>query len=571
MLEPIPSPKFQFQELIGSISCFPPSHQQFVTTHQESRGVLQPTLLLVAVHEPLVVVAAGGGGSAALHPPAVRHLDRLGAPFEGGTDEQFEVAGTRQDCPAGAGTVLVEHPGIGHAQLEGGNDVVIVDRGEPVREAIRSRNRDRSGGEIDAGKRQYLLRTIGRFEDVGALDQLILARRGDAVIRLSDVAAVRLDHFEKQVVTSFNGSKNLFVVLRREAGSNVIDIKRAMMLEIEAINREVLEPAGLQIEPIADDVRYVEESIRNVWKNLVLGALLATAVMFLFLRSARATLVGVLGIPICVIVAFLGLLLAGRTVNVISLAGIAFAIGMTLDNSIVVLESIELERRKGADRYRAAIEGVRQVWPAVFASTMTTVMVFLPVAFVEQEAGQLYSDVAVAISAAILASMLVAVTVLPTAAARLDFDTGAARGRGERVRQAALSLVTGCIATPVRRLTCIAITVLASAAVILLLTPPAEYLPEGEEPKVFAAMNAPPGYNLAAMTDIGAEIQQYLLQYLDADPALFHRGEHEVPAVDYFNMRIRSDQVRVISEPVDPADVDALMDALSRKYRKHNE
>jgi multidrug efflux pump subunit AcrB len=442
-----------------------------------------------------------------------------------------------------------------------------------VRQAIRSRNRDRSGGEIDAGKRQYLLRTIGRFEDVDALGELILARRGDAVIRLSDVASVRLDHFEKRTVTSFNGAQNLFIALRREAGSNVIDIKRAMMREIVAINQEVLEPAGLQIELIADDVRYVEESIRNVWQNLVLGALLATAVMFLFLRSLRATLVGVLGIPICVIVAFLGLLLAGRTVNVISLAGIAFAIGMTLDNSIVVLESIALERRKGADRYRAAIEGVRQVWPAVFASTLTTVMVFLPVAFVEQEAGQLYSDVAIAISAAILASMLVAVTVLPTAAARLQFDgegaAGASAGRGGRLREKTLALVTGFIATPGRRLATIALTVLSSGAIILLLTPPAEYLPEGEEPKVFAVMNAPPGYNLAAMTEIGAEVEQYLLKYLDADPALFHRGEHEVPAVDYFNMRIRPDQVRIIGEPADPADIDALMNALSRKYREY--
>nr|WP_200821340.1 efflux RND transporter permease subunit [Oceanicoccus sp. KOV_DT_Chl] len=200
----------------------------------------------------------------------------------------------------------------------------------------------------------------------------------------------------------------------------MIDIKRAMLVEIEAINREVLEPAGLKITPIADDVRYVEESISNVWQNLILGAMLATLVMFLFLRSYKATLVGVIGIPICIIAAFLGLLMTGRTINVISLAGIAFAIGMTLDNSIVVLESIELARRRGANAIKAAIEGVRQVWPAVLASTLTTVLVFLPVAFVELEVGQLYSDIAIAISAAILTSMLVAITVLPTAAARLN-------------------------------------------------------------------------------------------------------------------------------------------------------
>ena len=285
----------------------------------------------------------------------------------------------------------------------------------------------------------------------------MLARRGDAVIRLSDVATVQLDHFEKRTITSFNGSPNLFIALRRESGSNVIDIKRAMVTAVATANREVLQPAGLEMAWMADDVVYVEESVRNVWQNLILGALLATAVMFLFLRSFKATLVGVMGIPICIIVAFLGLLLAGRTVNVISLAGIAFAIGMTLDNSIVVLESIELERRKGLDRFRAAVEGVRQVWPAVFASTMTTVLVFIPVAFVEQEAGQLYSDVAIAISAAILASMLVAVTVLPTAAARLNVvDSGGGavgadkpgkRRPGERMRAITLSLVDKVLAS----------------------------------------------------------------------------------------------------------------------------
>ncbi len=441
-----------------------------------------------------------------------------------------------------------------------------------VRQAIRSRNRDRSGGEIDDGKRQYLLRTIGRFDTMEALDNLILARKGDAIIRLSDVASVRLDHFEKQTITAYNGSPDIFLMLRREAGSNVIDIKRQMMVEIEAINREVLEPAGMLIELVADDVHYVEESIKNVWKNLALGALLATAVMFLFLRSPKATLAGVLGIPICVIVAFLGLLLAGRTVNVISLAGIAFAIGMTLDNSIVVLESIELERQKGATRYRAAVDGVRQVWPAVFASTMTTVMVFMPVGFVAQEAGQLYSDIAIAISAAILASMLVAVTVLPTAAARIDFVTPGAdgpHGAGMRWRDLTLSLSYKLLATPRRRLLCIIVTVVVSGAVILLLTPPAEYLPEGEEPKVFARMSAPPGYNLDAMAEIAADVEAFLLPHLDADPALYHRGESGVPALDYINMRVGTEQLNVIAETVDTRDVDALMDVLTRKYSEY--
>lgn len=448
-----------------------------------------------------------------------------------------------------------------------------------VREALRSRNRDRSGGTIDAGKRQYLLRTVGRFEDLRELSAMVLDRRGDKIIRLADVATVQLDHFEEEVVTSFNGNQNLFITLRKESGANVIDIKQDIIHEVAAINRDVLEPAGLQILRIADDVVYVEESVANVWQNLILGALLATAVMFLFLRSLKATLAGVVGIPICVIVAFLGLLLAGRTINVISLAGIAFAIGMTLDNSIVVLESIALERRKGAERFRAAADGVRQVWPAVFASTMTTVLVFIPVAFVEQEAGQLYSDIAIAISAAILASMLVAVTVLPTAAARLRFadnnldDTSSGRGMnkhiGARARDATLAMVSTVLATTTSRFTCIALATLASGAIIWLLTPAAEYLPEGEEPKVFAVMNAPPGYSLAAMAEIAADIETYLKPHVQADPEQFRLGETDIPPMAYYNLSVGASYLRIITEPVDAADVDALLNGLGRKYREY--
>ena len=446
-----------------------------------------------------------------------------------------------------------------------------------VREALRSRNRDRSGGTIEAGKRQYLLRTVGRFEELPELLSLVLARRGDTIIRLEDVATVRLDHFEESTVTSFNGEANLFITLRKESGANVIDIKRDITQEVTAINSEVLEPAGMRIERMADDVVYVEESIANVWRNLILGSLLATAVMYLFLRSFTITLAGVAGIPICVIVAFLGLLLAGRTVNVISLAGVAFAIGMTLDNSIVVLESIALERRKGVERFRATVEGVRQVWPAVFASTMTTVLVFVPVAFVEQEAGQLYSDIAIAISAAILASMLVAVTVLPTAAARLNFarpdddstpDPGI-HHLGRRAHNATLRMVSSVLATGRSRIMCIAVTTLTSAAVMWWLTPAAEYLPEGEEPKVFASMNAPPGYSLDAMAEIAADIEIWLLPNVKADPEAFRRGETDVPPINYYNMRVGADSMRIISEPVNAGDIEALMDALTDKYNEY--
>lgn len=439
-----------------------------------------------------------------------------------------------------------------------------------VRNAIAERNRDISGGEIESGKRQYLLRTLGRFDDLDDLKNLILSREGDSLVRLSDVATIKLDHFKIRDQSYVNGNPVIGLSIRRESGSNVIEIKEAMMKEIDLINSELLNPAGMELALTSDDVRYVQDSIINVWKNLILGALLATGIMYVFLRSFKATALAVVGIPICTIAAFLGLLIAGRTINVISLAGVAFAIGMTLDNSIVVLESIELERRRGLTKLRAAIEGVQKVWPAVLASTLTTMMVFLPVMFIAEEAGQLYSDIAIAISASILVSMLVAITVIPTASARMTFSSEKPASKlSDYLHTSIVSRLKWLIEVPRRRGYCIGITLLVSVAIAFFLTPPAEYLPEGEEAKTFASMNAPPGYNLGTMEEIALEVQDYFLPFVDDEPEEFERGETDVPAMHYINMRVSSQNMRIIAEPKDPAHIDELMAALVRKYETY--
>ena len=439
-----------------------------------------------------------------------------------------------------------------------------------VREAIRARNRDVSGGDLELGKRRYLLRTVGRFRDLEALEDMVIARRGDSLVRLRDVAEVQMSYYELRSVSSANGQPSMSISVDREPGSNVIDIKQAILPVVEEINAQVLEPAGMVMALTGDDVRYVQASVANVWQNLFLGALLATLVMFAFLRSARATLVGVIGIPICTIAAFLGLLAAGRTVNVISLAGVAFAIGMTLDNSIVVLEAIERRRREGLERGAAALDGVRQVWPAVLASTMTTVLVFAPIFFIRQEAGQLYSDVAIAIAASILASMLVAISVVPSLSARLDFGVrGTGAPAGQQFRDRIVDAVGWLIATTRRRLVTIAAVFGGVLAIVVFLTPAAEYLPEGEEPKTFASMLAPPGYNLGEMRAIGEQVEDYFLPFVEDDPERFARGEAPVPAMKYLNLSFSAGSVWMLAETVDPSQIDALMQAIDEHFRSY--
>ena len=438
---------------------------------------------------------------------------------------------------------------------------------EDVSNAIRARNRDTSAGDINEGKRRYLLRTTGRFETVDDLQNLILSHSNGSLVRLGDVADIKLDHYEKRGYAVVNGEEAQTMSVKRQQGSNVIDIKRAMLAEIEQAKKDLLEPNGLRILMIGDDVRYVESSVSNVFTNLCLGALLATLVMYLFLRSGRATLICLMGIPVCTIASFIGLASFDRTINVISLAGIAFAIGMTVDNSIVVLESIEQARRRGLDRIEAAVTGVREVWSAVIASSSTTVLVFAPVLFIEQEAGQLYSDIALAISAAIIASMLFALFIVPAASAAIGgrMDTGEGSTREQRL----LGITYWLYGSSKRRYLTMAIGVFSSLGLAILFMPPAEYLPEGEEPKAFSMMFAPPGYNIEQMKIIGTEIQALVDEAIQIDPDSDAANESDLPPLKYYFLRIGAGQIWLMSEPRDPARIDDMMNALVDRFERY--
>ncbi|WP_016955772.1 efflux RND transporter permease subunit [Catenovulum agarivorans] len=433
-----------------------------------------------------------------------------------------------------------------------------------VRDAIRARNRDASAGDIDSGKRRYLLRMVGRFDSAKALEELVIAQRQNSTIKLKDVAEVNLDHYEVRSIGYNEGERTLLLMVQRESGSNVMAIKEQMLDVVARINTELLQDNGLQLTLLSDDVRYVQGSIKNVWVNLGLGALLATLVMFWFLKSPRSTLIGVLGVPICTIAAFLGLLFFNRTINVISLAGVAFAIGMTVDNTIVVLENINQARKRGLDKITSAITGVQEVWPAVLASTLTTVLVFAPILFIQQEAGQLYSDVAIAISAAIIASMLVAIFVVPAASAKF-----ACQQSSDDQQMRLPSVFTKLLDKPKSRVSVLIASVVLVLGGAWLLMPKAEYLPEGEEPKAFSMMIAPPGYNLSHMEKIGDELIPYFNQHLNADPAAFERGETDIPPLKYYSISINVGRIWFLSEPVNAEHIDAMMKAITAKFKTY--
>ena len=205
----------------------------------------------------------------------------------------------------------------------------------------------------------------------------------------------------------------------REPGTNVLVVMNRIREALAELNSGILKDRKLKVEQVYDETNYIYSAIKLVKDNIYLGGSLAVIILILFLRNFASTFIVAVAIPISAIGTFIIMTLMGRNINVVSLAGISFAVGMLVDNAIVVFENIFRHREMGKGRVQAAYDGTVEVWGAVLASTLTTVAVFLPIVFVEEEAGQLFRDIAIAISGSVLLSMIVSITVIPCLSAMI--------------------------------------------------------------------------------------------------------------------------------------------------------
>lgn len=381
---------------------------------------------------------------------------------------------------------------------------------------LQSANRDISGGDFGEGKRRYVVRTISRFETIDDVEQTIITSRDGVAIRVGDVAEVTLAYQKPRARVRHFGRPALAFNAQRQLGANVLVVTDGLLGQIHAINEELLNPRGMHLENVYRETLYIDSSVDRVFKNLYLGGVLAIAVLFLFLRSVTSVLVIGLAIPISVITTFLTMYLFGRSINVISLAGMAFAVGMVVDNAIVVLENIYRHIQMGKNRWQAANDGTREVWGAVLASTLTTVAVFLPIVFIQERAGQLFRDIAIAISSAIAVSLIVSVTVIPSASSRILSISKKLHGKeGDESLLARLAAKISTVvdfvnARSLRRLAVIVGIIAISAGSTMLLLPASEYLPNGNQNFIFGIMLPPPGYNLDEMIKIGEAVESQL-------------------------------------------------------------
>ena len=244
-------------------------------------------------------------------------------------------------------------------------------------------------------------------------------------VLLSDIAQVEILHEDPMAQVRVKGIPCIAMNIQRRIGSNLLEIMDELKSVVQDLNSDVLSKRGLELQQVYDSSIYVRGALRGVTQNLLIGAVLAVIVLLLILRSGRPTLIISIAIPISAVGTFVGMYALGRTLNVVSMAGLTFAVGMLVDNSIVVLEAIFRRIQNGEAPVSASIQGTREVWGAILASTLTTVVVFVPLLFMNAEVAQLFQDIAIAISCAVVLSLFVSVIVIPTLCAKiLRSDTG---------------------------------------------------------------------------------------------------------------------------------------------------
>ena len=429
--------------------------------------------------------------------------------------------------------------GVSKANIYGGREAEVHVIADPTRLALRQvtltelaaaierENRNYSGGDFDEGKRRYVVRTVGEYRSPGELENIVIARRNDVPVYLRDVARVELSHEKPRGAIFSLHNPTLAMNIQRQVGANELEVMAQVKERVARMNRELLNPMGLSMEHAWDQTGYINSAIDLVRNNLFIGGSLAILVLLVFLRNAGSTLIAALTIPISIIGTFLMMGIFNRTLNVISLAGLAFATGMVVDNSIVVLENIYRHRQAGKSFFNAAYDGVTEVWGAVLASTLTTIAVFAPVMLIEEEIGQLFADIAVAISCAVGLSLIVAITVIPTMSARMLRVAGSGNGFNNlwggvplaavlRDRIAFLSYWIN--RTALRRLALVGIVVTLAVGVSMAIMPKTEYLPTGNTDFLFGLMLPPPGYTVTERVSIHDEFYD-AMEFLRSYPA----------------------------------------------------
>ena len=428
--------------------------------------------------------------------------------------------------------------------------VQVTDIANTVRRAINT-----TGGLASVGRRQYTVRFLGGF-DTDELGDLIVARRGGQSVRLRDVADISIDLYPRSGFMYRTGYPAYYIRVQGKYGANTVAILDDINAAISELNEGPLAAADLQVVLSFDASVHIRRAIALVNGNLVLGVLLALGVLWCFLRGWRATLLIALTIPFSLLSSLLVLSMFGRSLNVVSLAGLAFAVGLVLDAAIIVQENIVRLRQAGMPPAQAAREGPSQVVGALFASTMTSIAIFLPILFMQGLEGQLFADLALTLSVAVATSMIAAITILPVASNYFGKDR-ATVDRLEHLWEKVTSTIIRLTGTPRRRSAWIVSLIALPALFTWLLAPKLDFLPQADSDGIQVFFSMPEGIPLRTIeNELIAEVVRRFQPHVDGEKS---------PGIHGYNLySFGSNATGVYIYPSDPREADELI----RKLRE---
>jgi hydrophobic/amphiphilic exporter-1 (mainly G- bacteria), HAE1 family len=399
---------------------------------------------------------------------------------------------------------------------------------------LRSENQNVPLGEINEGDQTYLLRSQGQFENLEEIRNLVVMTRAGVPIYLRDIAEVKDTTEDLRSFTRINGSPGVRLRVTKQSGTNTVAVAAAVHTEVERINREV---GGLRLAVLDDSSIFIMRSIASVREAAMIGAVLVIAVIFLFLRNVRATIIIATSIPISVIGTFALLYFGGFTLNTMTFGGLALGVGMIVDSSIVVLENTFRHMEKGKPRMQAAIDGSEEVWTAILASTLTTVAVFLPLLFLSGVSSIIFKQLAIVVMFSLTMALFVAVTIVPVLCSRLlRLPVPVEQRRGvqgflfTKTERALERLDDGY-----RRVLHTALhhrpTVVAGgfaaivAAVLMIQTIGVELMPEADEGEVSVTAELPVGTRVERAHDVALRLESLLREVVpEADMIITQAG-----------------------------------------------
>ena len=392
---------------------------------------------------------------------------------------------------------------------------------------LRAENINISAGTLGLGRRDYRIRSVAEFKSPEDIKNIVIRSTGLQRIRVADLAEVSFGYEKLTNAMLHLGKEGIAIGVKPESDANILELSDRLEEVVNWLNTEKLAPLNIYLDWVYDQRPYIRGAMSLVRKNILLGGTLAIIVLLIFLRSFVSTIIVATTIPISIIGTFIFMSLLGRNLNVISLAGIAFAVGMLIDSAIVVLENIDRHRNMGKSAFKSAYDGTREVWGAILASTLTTIAVFLPVVFMKEEAGQLFRDIAIAVTSAVGLSLFVSVSVIPMFSKQLFML--ARRKQASRPSKSLLGSVGTLIQNGMmwlvklatrnwmtRTATVLGFSILSIYGAVLLF-PKMEYLPQGNRNLIINILIPPPGLSFNERKAIGEHIYQMNEPYFNKD------------------------------------------------------